>query len=140
MAISNSDVELCLSSAVEQRELLRRRDISAVELLEHHLALIDHLDPTVNAIVTRTDELAHERAEAADRALAHGDAGALAGLPVVHKDFTPTKGIRTTFGSRLHLDHVPTADAVCVARMRQAGAVTVGKSNTPEFAAGSQTY
>lgn len=133
--------ELCLRPATEQLALLHAREITAVELLEHHLALVDALDPGVNALVTRTTELALEQARAADRALAdRRPTGRLHGLPVAHKDVTATAGIRTTFGSPLFADHVPDHDAIVVARMRAAGAVTLGKTNTPEFAAGSQTY
>jgi amidase len=133
-------IDVCLGSATYQRELLRERRISARELLEQHLALTDALNPQVNAIVTQTIELARECADAADRSLARGDGGPLTGLPVAYKDSTPTRGIRTTFGSALFADHVPEADAIWVERMRAAGAVTVGKTNLPEFAAGSQTY
>ncbi len=136
----DATLELCLKPATEQFALLRGREVSAVELLEHHLAVVERVDPAVNAIVTRTEELARSRAVAADRALADGTAGALCGLPVAHKDFTATKGIRTTLGSPLFADHVPDVDALCVERIRGAGAVTVGKTNTPELAAGSQTY
>jgi amidase len=133
-------IDVCLGSATYQRALLRERRISARELLEHHLTLIDALNPQVNAIVSQTIELARERADAADRSLARGDGGPLAGLTVAYKDSTPTRGIRTTFGSALFADHVPEADAIWVERIGAAGAVTVGKTNLPEFAAGSQTY
>ena len=78
---------------------------------------------------------------AADEALAHGAAvGPLHGLPIAHKDLILTKGIRTTYGSRIYADFVPDQDMLIVERMRAAGAITIGKTNTPEFGAGSQTF
>jgi amidase len=80
-------------------------------------------------------------ARTVDAALARGaDPGPLAGLPVAHKDLVPTRGVRTTFGSRIYRDFVPDADAILVERLREAGAIMVGKTNTPEFGAGSQTF
>jgi len=109
--------------------------------MDAHIAQTERLNPQVNAIVTFLPERARADARAADAALARGEApGVLAGLPVAHKDLTPTKGIRTTFGSPIFRDFVPDADAIIVERLRKAGAVTVGKSNTPEFGAGSQTF
>src|SRR5918995_7481617 len=106
---------------------------------------IGRTSPRVNAIVTLVPELAIRDARAADErlaeALADGDGvGPLHGLPVAHKDLAPTRGIRTTFGSPIYEDFVPDEDALVVERLRRAGAVTVGKTNTPEFGAGSQTY
>lgn len=133
--------DICMAPAVEQARRLRAREVSAVEVLHAHLDQIAATNPAVNAIVTLTDELAREEAASADRALAAGEeVGLLHGLPVVHKDFIATAGIRTTLGSPLYADNVPSVSALSVQRLKQAGAVTVGKSNTPEFAAGSQTY
>jgi amidase len=99
------------------------------------------VNPAVNAIVTYLPELARSGATAVDAALARGDdPGPLAGLPVVHKDLAVTKGIRTTFGSPIYRDFVPEVDAIIVERLKRAGAVTYGKTNTPEFGAGSQTF
>src|SRR4029077_20071784 len=101
----------------------------------------ERVNPTVNAIVTLVAEQATERARQLDELLAHDNlAGPLHGLPIAHKDLQPTKGIRTTFGSRIFKDFVPTQDSLLVERIRNAGAVVVGKTNTPEFGAGSQTY
>jgi amidase len=110
-----------------------------------HIAQIERINPKVNAIVTFLPQQALDGARAADTALARGDAPATAmaplfGLPVAHKDLTVTKGIRTTFGSPLFRDFVPDIDAIIVERLRGAGAITVGKTNTPEFGAGSQTF
>src|SRR5262249_49485463 len=86
-------------------------------------------------------ERAMDGARAADEALARGaSVGPLHGLPIAHKDLVLTKGIRTTYGSRIYRDFVPDQDALIVERMRSAGAITIGKTNTPEFGAGSQTF
>ena len=127
--------------AVDQAAMLRRREISAVELLDAHLERIDEVNPTLNAIVTQTPDLARAMAEDADRALAEGGAlPLLTGLPVVHKDTHETKGIRTTFGSPVYRNYVPTRNALIVQRQQDAGAVTLGKTNTPQHGAGSQTF
>jgi amidase len=121
--------------------LIRERDVSAVEVMEAHLARIGQINPTVNAIVTLLPERALEAAHATDEAIARGEPqGPLAGLPVAHKDLVPTRGVRTTFGSPIFKDFVPDTDAIIVERLRQAGAIMVGKTNTPEFGAGSQTF
>ena len=109
--------------------------------MEAHLTQIERVNPRVNAIVTFLPEQALKRARAADDALAKGKAvGPLHGLPVAHKDLTLTKGIRTTLGSLIFKDFIPEEDALIVERLKKAGAITVGKTNTPEFGAGSQTY
>jgi amidase len=132
--------ELCELSAGEQAALVRRREVSALELLEAHLSRIDRLDPLVNAIVTRDDEGARAAAREADRQLAAGGpVGPLHGLPVAHKDTHATAGMRTTWGSPLMAGNVPAEDELVVARLREAGAVRVGKTNVPEWAAGSHT-
>jgi amidase len=133
--------ELCFLPAVELARLIRAREISCLEVMETHLARIERVNPQVNAIVTLLPEAALEAARAADAALARGEApGVLHGLPVAHKDLVPTRGVRTTWGSRIFADHVPAEDAVLVERLRAAGALMVGKTNTPEFGAGSQTF
>jgi amidase len=133
--------EVCLLSAADQARLVRERHLSCLELVREHLQAIEEINPLVNAIVTLTPDAAIAAARRADDELSRGRSlGPLHGLPVAHKDFTPTAGVRTTFGSPLYADHVPTQDALCVERLKQAGAVSVGKTNTPEFAAGSQTY
>ncbi len=133
--------DICQQTAVEVARRLRVKDISAREVVAAHLDRIDRLNPTLNAIVTRTFESALDRARAADEALMRGETvGPLHGLPVAHKDLQLTRGIRTTFGSPIFKDFVPTEDALVVERMRDAGAIVVGKTNTPEFGAGSQTF
>ena len=126
------------------RELVRRlaaRELGAEELMRRFLARIEAVNPRVNAIVTLLPEAALEGARAADAALARGEpTGPLHGLPIAVKDVTPTRGVRTTFGSPIYRDFVPAEDALYVERLRAAGAIVIGKTNTPEFAAGSQTF
>jgi len=132
---------VCFMSAVEMARLIRAKKLSAREALAMHLAQIERVNPKVNAIVTLVPELAAAAAAKADEALARGERlGPLHGLPVAHKDLLDTRGIRTTFGSPLYKDNVPTEDDIVVERMRRAGAITIGKTNTPEFGSGSQTF
>ncbi len=132
---------ICFLTAVEMAQLIGRGKLSAREVIESHLRQIERLNPSVNAIVTLTAERALEAAGKADEAQARGATlGPLHGLPVVHKDLHDTAGVRTTYGSRIFKDHVPAQDAIIVERIAQAGAISLGKSNTPEFGAGSQTF
>lgn len=127
--------------ATEQVSLVKRREVSAEELLKAHLSRIEQVNPAVNALVTLVPELAIAAAQSIDQRLARNeDVGTLCGLPVAHKDLHETRGIRTTWGSPLYRDHIPDSDHLVVQRMRSAGAVTVGKTNTPEWGAGSQTF
>jgi amidase len=133
--------ELNFATARDLARLVREREISAVELLDVHISQIERINPQVNAIVTLLPERARAQAAAADAALARGEAvGPLHGLPIAHKDTTDTKGIRTTYGSPLFRDHVPESNALIVERIQQAGAIPIGKTNVPEFGAGSQTF
>ncbi|HET6885042.1 MAG TPA: amidase family protein, partial [Rubrobacteraceae bacterium] len=133
--------EICFLSATELVRLVRAKELSVREMVESHLARIERFNPEVNAVVTLTAEQAMDRAQAADDALARGEeVGPLVGLPVAHKDLIPTKGVRTTFGSLVYKDFVPDHDALVVDRLKEAGAISVGKTNTPEFGAGSQTF
>ncbi len=133
--------ELCFTSAIDLAARIARRDLSVTEVVRAHLVQIERVNPKVNAIVTLTADRALDDARAKDAALARGERpGPLFGLPVVHKDLVPTRGIRTTFGSPIYRNHVPDEDGLVVERLRAAGAVTLGKSNTPEFGAGSQTF
>lgn len=135
------DHELCFLPATELARRIRAKDVSAQEVMTAHLAQIDRVNPQVNAIVTLLPEEAMQRARAADDALAHGSAiGPLHGLPIAHKDLALTKGVRTTFGSPIYKDFIPDQDALIVERLHAAGALMLGKTNTPEFGAGSQTY
>ena len=133
--------DICHLSAVELARRIRAKELSAREVLSAHLDQIARLNPTLNAIVTLVADQAMARALAADEALARGaGVGRLHGLPIAHKDLQLTKGIRTTFGSPIYKDFVPAEDALLVERTRAAGAILVGKTNTPEFGAGSQTF
>jgi amidase len=121
--------------------MVRAREISARELIDAHLERIDRLNPALNAVVTLDAEGARAAADAADAVLAAGgDVGPLHGLPVAHKDTHSTGGMRTTWGSPLHADTVPARDELVVARLKAAGAIRIGKTNVPEFAAGSHTF
>lgn len=127
--------------ATDLQRLIRSRDLSAVEVARAHIARIESVNPAINAFVTTTFDAALEHAAALDARLGRGeDPGPLTGIPVGHKDLAVTRGVRTTFGSPIFRDHVPTVDAVIVERLKAAGAVTLGKTNTPEFGAGSQTF
>ena len=137
----DGESDLCFRSAADLARAIAARELTAVEVMEAHLARIARVNPTLNAIVTLLPDAARRGAEAADAALARGEpVGPLHGLPVAHKDLTPTRGIRTTFGSPIFRDFVPPDDALIVERLRAAGAITIGKTNTPEFGAGSQTF
>ena len=133
--------EICFLTANELASRIRSKDLSAREVMEAHLAQIERVNPKVNAIVTLLPEQAMREARNADKMLARGDqVGPLHGLPVAHKDLVLTRGIRTTLGSRAFKDFVPDQDSLIVERLKKAGAITIGKTNTPEFGAGSQTY
>ena len=133
--------EICFLTATELTRRIRAKELSSTEVMQAHLTQIERVNPKVNAIVTFLPEQALEQARAADEALAKGEnVGPLHGLPVAHKDLILTKGIRTTFGSLAFTNFIPEEDGLIVERLKKAGAITVGKTNTPEFGAGSQTY
>ena len=133
--------DLWFTPATELAAMLRRREVSARELLEAQLSRIERVNPKINAIVTLDVDGARAQAAAADARLASGEpVGPMHGLPAVHKDTHATGGMRTTFGSPLKADFVPSKDELVVARLRAAGVVRVGKTNVPEFAVGSQTF
>jgi amidase len=132
---------LCFNSAVDIARLIRTRKLSVREVVAEHLKQIERVNQKVNAMVTLVPELAAAAAAKADDAVARKETlGPLHGLPVAHKDLFETRGIRTTFGSPLYQDHVPSEDDLVVERMQRAGAIIIGKTNTPEFGAGSQTF
>jgi len=133
--------DLCFLSACELLSLMRSGECSAEEIMRAHLAQIDEVNPRVNAIVTLVSEQAVNQARTLDQQPKNERfSNILSGLPIAHKDLTLTKGIRTTFGSPIYKDHIPTQNALIVDRLQAAGAITVGKTNTPEFGAGSQTF
>jgi amidase len=128
-------------SAVDMAAQIRSGQLSARDVMRAHLARIEAINPVVNAIVTLHAEQAMAASLAADEAQAHGKPlGPLHGLPVAHKDLFMTRGMRTTYGSRVHEHYVPTRSALLVERQQAAGAISIGKTNTPEFGAGSQTF
>jgi amidase len=130
--------ELCFTPARKLAQLIRARKLSATELMQAFIAQIERVNPKVNAIVTFLPDQALKEARAFDKKkpkdLAFG------GLPIAIKDVIATKGVRTTWGSLVYRDHVPTEDHLLAERLKAAGAILVGKTNTPEFGAGSQTF
>lgn len=134
-------VDIALRSALELVVAIRNREISSRELLDHYLNRIEQYNPKINAVVTLDVERARQQAHAADTALARGDSlGPLHGLPITIKDTMETAGLRTTAGAPIHAQHVPVRDALAVARLKAAGAIVFGKTNTPVFAMDVQTY
>ncbi|MDA7948343.1 MAG: amidase family protein [Hyphomicrobiaceae bacterium] len=132
--------DLCGQPATQLRRAIATGDVSPVELLESCIARIEELNPTVNAIVATCFERARSEASAAERAVRSGEnIPPLHGLPVAIKDLVATEGMPTTYGSPLYADNVPNRDAGLVKRLRDAGAIVVGKTNTPEFGAGTNT-
>lgn len=133
--------DLCFLSATEQSKLIRSKKISVQDLIRAHLDQVERYNPVLNAIVTLTADSAMAEAYAADQQLEkNADVGILHGLPVAHKDLFLTKGVRTTFGSLAYQDFVPDVDSLPVERLKKAGGISLGKTNTPEFGAGSQTF
>src|SRR3989475_4741844 len=127
-------------SATELRRLVGARTVSPVAVLQACLARLERHTPVINAVVTLNPH-ALDDARELERRLAGGEPpGPLCGLPVGIKDVTPVAGLRTTFGSPLYKDYVPAEDALVVQRLRAAGAVILGKTNCPEFAAGGDTF
>ena len=137
---SSPTAALARKSARELARLIASRAVSPVEVLDAYLAVIEALNPKLNAIVTLAAEQARDAARLAESAVMKGEPlGPLHGLPIGVKDVTPTAGIRTTFASPLFKDYVPTEDAEAVRRLKAAGAIVLAKTNTPEFAAGANT-
>jgi len=133
---------LVMMDAVALASAIRARDVSCVEVMTAYLDHIDRINPHVNAIVAlqqRAKPMAE--AEEKDAQLARGEPpGSLHGFPHAVKDLFPVKGMRMTMGSPILKDCVASADSVVVSRLREAGAVIIGKTNTPEFGLGSNTY
>jgi amidase len=136
-----SDRDPCFLSAAELVRAYRRRRLSPLEVTQAVLRRVDALNGRLTAFATVARDAALREARRATAALGRGAAlGPLHGVPVSIKDLTPTRGLRTTFGSPLFADHVPAADAVVVERLRAAGAIVVGKTNCSEFGAGANTF
>ena len=134
------DSRLVDRSATELRKLIAAREISVTEVVHASLERIDRLNGTINAIVTLNPRALYDANEL-DRRIARGEnPGLLCGLTAGIKDVTPVASLRTTFGSPMYADYVPDADAVVVKRLREAGAIILGKTNCPEFAAGGNTF
>lgn len=130
-----ADERLAWMPATELAALIRKKKVSPVEVVDAVLARIGRVNPKLNAFVTLTDEQARREAKAAERALGRKGAklGPLHGVPFSVKDLVVTKGVRTTFGTPLYRDNVPAEDAPMVERMKRAGAILLGKTNTPTF-------
>ena len=137
-----SDRDLCFTSATELHRLYQARKTSPLEVMRAVLERVDAVNPKLNAIVTLTRESALEQAKAATAAFKKKGAklGPLHGVPVTIKDLTHTKGIRTTWGSKVFEHNVPDEDSLIVERLKAAGAIILGKTNTPEFGAGGNTF
>lgn len=134
-------LELVDQPATVQLAMMRTRQVSARELLEAHLARIEARNPELNAVVAMDVDVAMERAAAVDQAVADGRlVGPLAGLVTAHKDLVDTSDFVTTYGASPYARHRPDTDELVVERMKRAGAVAVGKTNVPEFGAGSHTF
>lgn len=126
--------DLAYTSAAELARLIRTKEVSPVEIVEQSLLRIEALNPLVNAFCTVVAEQARAAAKEAEEKVMRGeDLGPLHGVPVAIKDLTLTAGIRTTFGCLVFKDYIPDKDAICVERIKEAGAIIMGKTNTPEF-------
>jgi amidase len=132
--------DICFTPAKKLARLIRSRKLSATEVMKAFIAQIERVNPKVNAIVTFLPEAALAAAKKFDRSFRANQAKPLAGLPIAYKDLVATRGIRTTLGSLVYKDSVPQEDALMVERLQAAGAITLGKTNTPEFGAGSNTF
>lgn len=127
-------IELCYMPALELGEAVRAKKVSPVEVVDAVLARIERLNPTLNAYCTVTAAAARAAAKEAEAVVIRGDAlGTLHGIPVSIKDLVATKGVRTTHGSKLYDQFIPDDDAPVVERLKRAGAIILGKTNTPEF-------
>jgi amidase len=130
----------CELSAIDARKLIAAKALSPVELVDDCIARIEAVNPAVNAVVADCFERAREESRGAEAAVVKGnDLGALHGLPLGIKDLNVSEGVRTTFGSLIYKDHVPDKDERIISALRQAGAIALGKTNTPEFGAGANT-
>jgi len=134
--------EICFKDAVSLARMIRQREITARETMTAFLTQIKRINPHVNAICTLLDEeeLLQAASQADEELNRKKPIGPLHGLPHAVKDLVSTAGIRTTFGSRIYKDFVPATDDLIVERLKAAGAIIIGKTNTPEFGAGSQTF
>jgi amidase len=137
-----ADRDLCFTPATTLVPLIARGKVAPLEVVQAVLARIEKVNPRLNAYCTVAAEQALDAAKRATATARRRSArlGPLHGVPVSIKDLTPTKGIRTTWGSKIFEHHVPAEDALVVQRLRAAGAIVLGKTNTPEFGAGANTF
>src|SRR5262247_3244346 len=131
--MANANSALCWMSATELAGLIRKKKVSPVEVIDAVVGRIEKVNPAINAFVTLTGDEARRQAKAAERALSRRSVtlGPLHGVPFSVKDLVITKAVRTTFGTPLYRDNVPTEDAPMVARLKAAGGIMLGKTNTP---------
>ena len=135
-----SERDLAFTPAWKLIELIQKKEVSSVELTKLYLKRIEDLDSQLNAYLTVTADQALKDAEAADSAIQNGTAtGALTGIPISIKDLNLTKGVRTTRGSCLYKDFIPHTDEPVVRKIKESGAIILGKTNTPEFGAYATT-
>jgi amidase len=133
--------DLCFLPAQKLAVAIRKKGVSPREVVDTFLARIEKINPQVNAYCTVVPEMAREAARKAEEKVMRGeDLGPLHGIPFCVKDLTLTAGVRTTFGSKVYEHFVPNEDALIVERLKNAGAILIGKTNTPEFGAGANTY
>ena len=133
--------DICYESALNQLSLIRTKKISCMELLGLHLDKLEKINPKVNAITTKLYDEAIISAKDSDERISNGEnIRSLEGLPTAIKDLHMTRGVVTTEGSRIYKNRIPDYDSLIVSRIKQAGVTMLGKSNTPEFGAGSQTF
>ncbi len=135
------DADLAFTSALDQAEIIRHGDVSPSELVDGYLERIERLDPALNSFLTVAADFARDAARDAEKRLASGDVDSapFLGVPVTIKDLADTAGIRTTHGTATYADRVPTHDDEVVVRIKRAGFVILGKTNTPEFGSRSTT-
>ncbi|MFX1418013.1 MAG: amidase [Promethearchaeota archaeon] len=133
--------DICYMSAWEMREKITNQELTSQEIIEAIIERIEKINPVINAYCTPTFELAREMAKHADNRVKNNEKiGLLNGIPTSIKDLMFTKGIRTTFGSKIYEDFIPNEDDIAVKRLKDAGCVILGKTNTPEFGAAGVTY
>ncbi len=132
--------DICYMPAWEMADKIKTQELTSLEITEILIERIEKINPIINAYCTTTFDLARELAKNADEAVNKGDKlGLLNGIPTCIKDLMMTKGIRTTFGSKLYEDFIPEEDSVIIKRLLDAGCVMLGKTNTPEFGCATVT-
>lgn len=136
-----STLDQCFMTAAEMALAVKKKALSPLGIVDALLDRVEKINPRVNAFCTVAADMAREAAQKAEAKVMQGEElGPLHGVPVSIKDLTPTAGIRTTFGSKIFEHLVPDEDALIVQRLKAAGAIVIGKTNTPEFGAGANTY